>query len=33
MKSVEKNTFYRGTDITKAIAIKPNYSDMAWGGT
>tara|TARA_R110002020_G_scaffold211577_2_gene417806 strand:- start:4470 stop:9182 length:4713 start_codon:yes stop_codon:yes gene_type:complete len=33
MKSVEKNTFYKSTTITRGIAVKPNFSDLAWGGT
>jgi hypothetical protein len=32
MKSVAKNTFYKKINIDKAIAIKPNFSDLPLGG-
>ena len=33
MRAVEKNSFFKSTTINKAIAVKPNFPDLAWGGT
>tara|TARA_R110000824_G_scaffold1291_3_gene6727 strand:- start:2554 stop:7401 length:4848 start_codon:yes stop_codon:yes gene_type:complete len=33
MRAVEKNTFYKSTNINQAIGVKPNFSDLADGGT
>ena len=32
MKAVDKNTFYKSTNINQAIAVRPNFSDLADGG-
>ena len=33
MRAVAKNTFYKKTAINQAVAVKPNFGDMADGGT
>ena len=33
MRPVAKNTFYKATTINQAVAVKPNFGDMADGGT
>jgi len=33
MRAVEKNTFYKQTTINQSIAVRPNFSDLADGGT
>ena len=33
MRAVAKNTFYKSTTINQAISVRPNFSDIADGGT